>query len=69
MGSAAHGVLLLAAMCRRVSLYGFAKHSLTAIVQPERMPLWQWHDHVGEQLTWRLLHAAGVVDLCSAGAA
>lgn len=56
-------------MCERVSLYGFAKHSLTAIVQPERMPLWQWHDHVGEQLSWRLLHAAGVVDLCSAGAA
>jgi hypothetical protein len=26
---------------------------------------WAWHDWIGEQYTWRLLHAAGIVTICS----
>lgn len=66
LSEAALGVLMLLPMCETISLYGvpsFVKNQPKPVFSSSSnlMPL---HDPLGEQLVWRLLHAAGHLNVC-----
>lgn len=73
MTSGAHAVLLFSQLCDRVSLYGMTTFGGTKggpdqyAGRAERARSGSiWHDWGGEKGVWKLMHAAGVVDVCSA---
>ena len=73
MTSGAHAVLLFSQLCDRVSLYGFTTFGTTKggpdqyAGRSERARSGTiWHDWGGEKGVWRMMYAAGAVDICSA---
>jgi len=71
--SGAHAVLLFSQLCDRVSLYGFTTFGVTKggpdqyAGRSERARSGTiWHDWGGEKGVWRMMYAAGALDICSA---
>mmetsp|Transcript_45563 Transcript_45563/g.87122 ORF Transcript_45563/g.87122 Transcript_45563/m.87122 type:complete len:393 (+) Transcript_45563:81-1259(+) len=65
-----HAVLLFSRICDSVSLYGFTTYNTKAPDQyagrAKKAHSGEiWHDWEGEKHAWRLLHAAGRINICS----
>lgn len=75
--SGAHAVLMLTRMCKSVSLYGMSSyHAVMRETGVEQRYQYsgretlrrsgeKYHDWLLEAFAWKLLNAAGVIDICS----
>ncbi|KAK3242397.1 hypothetical protein CYMTET_47910 [Cymbomonas tetramitiformis] len=72
MTGGGHGILMALGLCESVSLYGFTTYPTSERGKDQydgnsvrQASSGSWHDWEGEQHAWRLLHAAGFLNICS----